>query len=51
MHDEYCNCEDCWWSRDCKKICSLCGCDEDSCPCYTGLTEKIEEIYSGTMED
>ncbi len=25
-HDEYCNCEDCWWSRGEKEVCSVCGC-------------------------
>jgi hypothetical protein len=25
MHDEFCNCEDCWWSRDCHDVCPTCG--------------------------
>lgn len=30
-HDEFCNCEDCWWGRGQKEVCSVCGCvhDED----------------------
>ena len=35
MHDHnnpYCNCEDCWWSRDQQEICPVCGCVGDNCP-------------------
>lgn len=24
-HSATCNCEDCWWARDQKEVCSCCG--------------------------
>ena len=34
-HDEYCNCEDCWWARGQKEICPTCGCIVgEGCPCH-----------------
>ena len=33
-HDNYCNCEDCWWARDQREICPTCGCIVGAgCPC------------------
>jgi hypothetical protein len=32
MHDEYCNCEDCWWARGQKEVCSECGSVGEGCP-------------------
>lgn len=33
-HEEFCNCEDCWWSRDCQEVCATCGCLVGAgCPC------------------
>lgn len=31
-HDEYCNCEDCYFANGQELICPCCGCLESSCP-------------------
>ena len=30
-HDEFCNCEDCYWARDQEDICPYCGCLASQC--------------------
>jgi hypothetical protein len=36
MHEDnndFCNCEDCVYSRDGEQMCPGCGCLESDCPC------------------
>lgn len=44
-HDQYCNCEDCWWSRGQKEICATCGCIVgEGCPCSDSEDDGKKEL-------
>ncbi len=44
MCDDYCNCEDCCWSRAGEQVCSSCGCLESSCPCGESDEHKKADL-------
>jgi len=57
MHDEHCNCEHCWWSRDQKEICATCGCLVGAgCPEHKKFSRKLSKkddrgVPSGGIEE
>jgi hypothetical protein len=46
-HDEFCNCEDCWWARGKQEVCATCGCVVGvGCPCNT---ENVENATPNSL--
>lgn len=37
-HDEFCNCEDCYWAHGQEAVCPCCGCLESQCQNNEELT-------------
>lgn len=47
-HDEFCNCEDCWWARGEREVCATCGCVHEPNVCEEEYNrEEDPNFYDG----